>query len=256
MIRRLLVVLACAALSAGSSAGDEDVEILAAGAISLRDALSEAAERFEAKNAGTVVQLHTAGSGALARQIESGAPVEVFFSASPVEIDRLDRLGMLQPGTRTTFASNGIVVIVPPGSIPPAEFAAIAGTEFSRVALGNPKTVPAGRYAKQALISTGLWETVEPRTVYAENVRQVVEYVARGDVDLGLVYTTDLLRFRERVVAGPAAPSGSHDPVRYEAALVSDGTHREVARRFLRFVVSEEGRAILAIHGFLPPPDE
>ena len=236
--------------------GDGNGEILVAGAISLRDALREAAERFEIEAGAGVVRIHTASSGALARQVENGAPVDVFFSASPVEVERLDTLGLLVPGSRVTFASNRIVIIVPEGADPPAGFEGIAGERFARVALGNPKTVPAGRYAKQALVSTGAWNAVASRAIFAENVRQVVEYVARGDVNAGLVYATDLQRFRERVTAGPVAPAGSHDPIRYEAAVVRDARHHDRASRFLRFVAFGAGRLILERHGFLTPSVE
>jgi molybdate transport system substrate-binding protein len=250
-----LVLLAGASLGDGEAGADEDATVLAAGAISLRDVLREAVAEFEGSG-GTEVRLHTASSGALMRQIESGAPVDVFFSASPVEIDHLEEAGLLESGTRRAFASNRVVVVAAPGEPLPSRIDELGASRFPRVCLGNPKTVPAGRYARQALVAVGVWDSLESRAIYAENVRQVVEYVARGDVPVGLVYRTDALRFRDRLAVGPVAPESSHAPIRYEAAVIRDARNRVGALRFLRFVASGKGRAILERHGFLGAPDE
>jgi molybdate transport system substrate-binding protein len=223
-------------------------------ASSLKEAAREAADRFEAEHPGTGVVVNAAASGVLLRQIEEDAPVDLFLSASRDEIGRLERAGRIEIGAARPFASNRLIVIVPAGSSPPATLAGLADPRFDRIAIGNPRTVPAGRYAEQALRWAGIRDAVASRLVPGESVRQALEYVARGEAAAGLVYATDARALGRKVTLGPAAPEGSHDPIVYVAAPLRDAPHRTEAAALLAFLLSEEGRRILARHGFLPPP--
>jgi molybdate transport system substrate-binding protein len=227
---------------------------LVSAAVSLRDVLNEiwqptgTSEQLE-------VALNTAGSGILFRQIMQGAPVDLFVSASTVEMDELEQAGLLVAASRKTFASNRLVTIFPMEGFLPEQFRDLASPGLARIAIGNPRTVPAGRYAREALESAGLWERLRDRLVYAENVRQVVEYVARGDVDAGLVYSTDAALFGGRVIQGPEPPSRSYSPILYQAAILKESTAKETAGMLLEKLVAPIGRKRLRQYGFTIPAD-
>ncbi|MBD3867053.1 MAG: molybdate ABC transporter substrate-binding protein [Acidobacteria bacterium] len=244
----LLTVLAAPTVARGA----DGVSVSAA--VSLRDALNDAWRPIGAEEQVEIV-LNAAGSGTLLRQIMQGAPVDLFISASPAELDELERAGLLVPGSRVTVATNRLVTILAPLGEPPVQFGDLAGPGITRVAIGNPRTVPAGRYAREALVSTGLWEPLQDRLVYAENVRQVVEYVARGDVDAGLVYSTDAELFRGRVRRGPEPPDGSYAPILYQAAILNEATEKEAAGELLELLLTERGRLTFRQYGFTLPAE-
>ena len=245
----LLFLLTGLFLCAPAAGADQ---VMVSAAISLRNVLDEVWEPF-VKDHGEIV-LNAAGSGTLMRQILQGAPADLFISASPAEMDELEQNGMLVPGSCCTLASNRLVVIFPLEGQQIERFQEFPLQGRGKIAIGNPKTVPAGRYAREALIALELWDAVEDRLVYAENVRQAVEYVARGDVDAGLVYLTDATMFQERLLLGPTAPEGSHTPILYQAALLRDGPRLEQAAELLRFLKTESSREIFRRHGFQDPP--
>jgi molybdate transport system substrate-binding protein len=230
--------------------------LLVFAAMSLKEALDAAVEGFESLHPGRAVTRSHAGSGLLVRQIELGAPADLFLSASPLEIDRLQRRRSIREESRTTFASNRLVVVVARGIEPPRRFADLGAARFNRIAVGNPRTVPAGLYAGQALRAVGIQDLVKPRLIIAEDVRQVLQYVARGEVDAGLVYRTEALHAGDGVVIGPEAPAGAHDPILYQGAIPAGAPHPEDARAFLDFLRGAEGQSILARFGFLPPPPQ
>ncbi len=252
-IAALLLLLALGA-SGGEPARAEPEAVLVSAAISLRDALGDAASRFEAAHAGARIVLNTAASGVLVRQIEEGAPADLYVSASPDEIARLERARRIAPGSAKVLASNRLVVVVAAGDRPPRALDELKETRFDRIAIGNPRTVPAGRYAERALRTLGLWQAVAPRLVLGESVRQVLDWVARGEAAAGLVYATDAKILPGKVAVGAEVPPGTHPPILYEAAVLSGSEHRARAAAFLAFLESADGRAILSRYGFLPAP--
>ncbi len=226
-------------------------EITVSAAISLKEAFAELGKGFEAGQKGTRVQFNFGASGDLVRQIVGGAPVDVFASAGLKEMDELDRKGLTAPGTRVNFAGNTVVLAIPTASTLRLEaFSDLTRKEVKKIAIGNPRTVPAGRYAEQVLRGLQLWETLKDKLVFAENVRQVLDYVVRGEVDAGLVYATDALtRARELKKILPA-PEGSHHPVVYPIAAVKGSKNEGLARAFIAWVISSEGKRILERYGF------
>jgi molybdate transport system substrate-binding protein len=226
---------------------------LVAAAISLKAPLEEAAGRFADLNPGEPVTFTYGGSGLLAQQVEQGAPVDLFISASPDEIERLVVARRIDPGSCALVAGNRLVVVVPRGTEPPGELAGLAAARFERIAVGNPKTVPAGRYARETLLASGLDSVIESRLIFAENARQVVELVARGDADAGFVYATDVPLGGREIVRAFRIPGRLHSPIVYEGAVVPGSAGAARARSFLAFLSSPAGRAIFARHGFLPP---
>jgi molybdate transport system substrate-binding protein len=229
----------------------EKGEILVSAAISLKDAFAELGSSFE-KQTGIRVRFNLGASGLLQKQIEAGAPVDVFASAGEKQMDALQAQGLILTETRRDFARNSLVLITPARSkISIRSFADLTRPEVTRVAIGSPKTVPAGQYAEEALRNLKLWGVLQPRFVLAENARQVLDYVTRGEVDAGLVYTSDMGGANGEAVIAAQAPGGSHSPIRYPIAVVKQSENGMHGRRFIDLVLSSGGQAILDKYGFL-----
>jgi len=239
-------------LASGCPERAESPALLVSVAISLQPAVRELAELHQANNDGPEVLLNGGASGLLAQQALRGAPVDIFVSASPVELDRLESSGLLAAGSRRTIAGNRIVILVPAGQAPPERPRDLLDERFGRIAMGNPRTAPVGRYAAAALDRLGLSEALRPRMILAENARQALEYVARGEVDAGLLYRSDAAILPGRVVPGPELPPDPAAPIEYQAALLAAASENEAARAFLELIVSPRGQAVLSRHGFVP----
>jgi molybdate transport system substrate-binding protein len=226
-------------------------EILVSAAMSLKDACKEIGSFFE-KQTGIRVRFNLGASGLLQKQIEAGAPVDVFASAGEKQMDSLQDQGLIIPETRRDFARNSLVLVTPKHSrVRIQSFADLARSGVARVAIGSPKTVPAGQYAEEALRNLKLWNALQPRFVLAENVRQVLDYVLRGEVDAGLVYASDMEGIHAKAVIAAWAPKESYSPIRYPIAVVKGSSEREEAQRFIDLIFSNRGQAILKKYGFL-----
>ena len=225
-------------------------------AISMKEATEELGRRFQESHSGVRLQYNFGASGALQQQIEAGAPVDLFISAGETQMDALERKGLLRPGSRRTFARNALVAVVPADAPrAPGQPADLLRADIRRIAIGNPKTVPAGQYAEESLRSLALWDAVRAKLVYGENVRQVLEYVARGEVEAGMVYATDLAVGGGRVREAFRIPSQSHRPITYPAAIVQESRHVPLAEAFIELLLGHAGQTILGRLGFQPPTD-
>ena len=227
-------------------------ELTVSAAASLNNAFREVGPLFEARNPGTRVVFNFAASDALLAQVARGAPVDVFASADEETMDRAGSRKLLVAGSRRTFARNALVVVVPADTkARPAALADLGQPAFRRIAIGSPATVPAGRYARSALEAAKLWTAIEPRVVFAQNVRQALDYVARGEVDAGFVYATDARILKGKVRVALEVPTST--PILYPAAAIAGSAHPDVARRFVDFLLSPAAQAVLARQGFLKP---
>lgn len=247
--RRTLLTLALAGLS--STARAQGVLVVSAAA-SLSDAFQEIGRGFEARHPGTVLRFNFAASGVLVQQILQGAPVDVLASADAQTLARGIDQKVLDARTRRDFASNTLVLVTPLHGAPAIRtWADLAGPAVRRIAMGKPATVPAGRHARELLERTGLHAAVASRIVYADHVRQVLDYVVRGEVDAGFVYGTDAAAHADavRVVTGVEGLP----PVRYPAAVTVDSRQPALARAFVEHLSSAEAQAVLARHGFGRP---
>lgn len=225
-------------------------EIIVSAAASLRDAFREIGALHESRT-GTRAIFNFGASGALQRQIETGAPADVFASAGQPQMNALAAQNLIIAETRRSFTRNTLVLIVPTDSAFGAlAFADLGDARVRRIAVGNPRTVPAGQYAEQSLVRLGLWPQIQSRLILAEDVRQVLDYVARGEVDAGIVYASDARAAQDRVRIAARAPAETHDPILYPVAVVRDSRRTETARRFVETVLSAEGQAVLSRHGF------
>ncbi len=244
-LRRLSVVVALAAVPLWASAQ----QLTVSAAASLTDAFREIGARFEAQKPGATVRFNFAASGVLIQQILQGAPVDVFASADQETMDRGVKEKVLDAATRKDFTSNSLVMIAPTAGAPVlARLADLSRPEVKRIAVGKLATVPVGRYTRQSLEAAKLWDSVEPKFVFADNVRQVLDYVARGEVEAGFVYRTDaeLMKDKVRVVL----TARDHAPVTYPVAVVAESKQPALAREFVGFLASAQAQAILGRYGF------
>jgi molybdate transport system substrate-binding protein len=217
--------------------------------------VEEIGRGFGAARPGVQLRYNFGSSGELQKQIEAGAPVDLFISAAQRQMDELERKGLIVTETRRVFARNALVVIKPSDSrIDLAKPADLLDPRVGKIVIGNPKTVPVGQYAEESLRALGLWDRLQPKLVFAENVRQALEYVARGEVDAGFVYTTDAAVRVTQVKEAFRPAEDTYRPVLYPAAVLRDARHAGLARAFLAALVSAEGRAALMRLGFQPPP--
>lgn len=225
---------------------------LVSAAISLKAPLEEAATLYLATR-GVQVQLNLGASGDLMRQIQAGAPVDLFISASPREMDLLDAEGLVARDSRVEVASNRVVLIAPIKGPPLRHFADLRRPDVKRVALGHPASVPAGQYAREVLDHFGLSRDLRNKEVLAGHVRQVVDWVLRGEVEAGIVYATEARGHAGELRVVCEAPAGSHHPPRYLAARLKASPQGREAQGFLDVLAGAEGRRIFTRHGFLPP---
>jgi len=228
-------------------------DLLVFAAASLTDVLREIGRAYTSQN-GQPVVFSFAASSTLARQIEAGAPAAVFVSADLKWMDELQSRHLIEAGTRRNVADNRLALIAPAGRRlqlrigPGCPLAAALGS--GRLAVGEPRSVPAGLYARAALQSLGLWQSVQDRLLPAENVRAALEYVARDEAPLGIVYRTDaLIEPRVRIV--DLFPEQSHPPITYPAAAVAGSGPQ--AARFVAFLSAPVAQAIFHKYGFAPP---
>ena len=247
----LATAFLCLASPSLSFAGaSKDITVSAA--MSLKNAFEQIGRLYESRH-GIKVIFNFGASGTLAIQISGGAPVDVFASASQKEMDDIEKKKCVMPGTRVDFANNSIALIVPSNSkIPLRSFEDLKSDKIKRIAIGNPKTVPAGRYAAEVLEYFNLSTPLHNKLIFAEHVRQVLDYVARGEVDAGIVYATDAAFSKTDTKVVTIAPEVSHSLIIYPISVVQGTRSEAAANAFIKLVLSDEARKILLKHGFRP----
>lgn len=244
---RMTIGLALVLLGA-NSAYAEDLQISAA--ISLKDSLEALTPVFQASHPGTRLYLNFGASGSLARQVEAGAPVDVFFSASSTVMNRMESKNLLMAGSRVAMLSNEIVLVVNPAMADKIrDFSDLY--QAQRLGIGDPAFVPVGQYAKQTLESLHLWESLKERFILGADARQVVTYAARHEVDAALVFATDARIVAPHLlkVVASAAP-GTHAPIHYEVAVVRATAHSALAAEYLHFLQAPQASTEFTKAGF------
>ena len=245
-----VMLVAVALMQAGPVLAAEELTVSAAA--SLTNAFPEIGQVFEKQHPGSKVIFNFAASGPLLQQIAQGAPVDVFASADQKTMDQAQEKGLIVPASRKNFVSNTLVLIVPQDSkLDVSGLKDLAKPEVKRVGLGNPASVPVGRYTKEALTQAGLWEALQPKLIMGESVRQVLDYVSRGEVDAGFVFATDAAIAKGKVKT--VAEVQGHQPIVYPVALVAASQKQELGQEFLNLLASPEGMAILTKYGFGKP---
>jgi molybdate transport system substrate-binding protein len=247
----MLATLLVGAIAAMSSHA-QNVTVLAAA--SLKDALDEI-DGMNQKRGGFRAVISYASSSALAKQVENGAPAHIFISADLDWMDYLEKRKLIDAASRTNLLRNELVLVAPADSkaslaIGP-NFPLAGALGKGRLAMGDPDHVPAGKYAKAALESLGVWPSVAGRIARAENVRSALLFVSRGEAPLGIVYRTDAIADKRVRVAG-VFPQNSHPPIVYPAAILVSGRNNAGAERYFAFLASSEALGIFRKHGFVP----
>lgn len=227
-------------------------ELTVSAAASLTNAFKEIAQSYEVQYPDAKVSFNFGASGALLQQIAKGAPVDVLASADQETMDSAQKQGLVVAAERFDFVRNTLVVVVPADSrLHVHRLEDLNAASVHRIAIGNPVSVPVGRYTMRALESARLWPGLESKAISTQNVRQSLDYVARGEVDAGFVYATDAVIMKDKVRVAFDVPVSI--PITYPIATIRDAAHREEARRFIQFVLQPQSQAILGKYGFLKP---
>ena len=245
---RFFVALTTSFISLTAQAADLTVSA----ASSLTNALRDIAPLFEATHPGTQVQLNFGASGSLLQQIAKGAPADVFASADQETMNQAQAQGLIKTEQRRDFVSNALVVIVPnQTSQVPTALTDLAQPGHARIAIGLPASVPVGRYTKGVLEAAGLWGVIEPKMVGANNVRQALDYVARGEVDAGFVYATDAALMANKVKRAFNVPTAQ--PTLYPVAPLTGAPNAATATQFVQFLLTPQAQAVFSRYGFGKP---
>lgn len=258
MNRRRLINLACGfvfslLLAVGCSQTNpqtsEQAELIISAAASLTDAMKAIQPLYQQENPNIKLTYNFGPSGSLQQQIEQGAPVDVFISAAPRQINELQEKGLLRDETRQDLLRNEMVLIVPKGETRIQNFEDLTANTITKIAVGEPESVPAGKYAQEVLTSLNLLETLKSKQVYAKDVRQVLSYVETGNVDAGMVYSSDA-KISDAVEIVATASEGTHSPIVYPLAVTQNSQNPEQAKEFIQFLSSEPAKAVFEQHGF------
>lgn len=234
---------------AESKVDDQPVALLVSAAASLTDAVADLEKLYQEEHPQVSFTFNLASSGKLQTQIEQGAPADVFISAAQGKMDALEEKNLIVSETRKDIVKNRIVLIAARDNTALTGFEGLSQAQV--IAMGEPDSVPAGKYAKESLTSMGLWDKVESRTVYAKDVRQVLAYVESGDAEAGLVYQTDA-NISDQVKVIAMAGEDTHSSLVYPAAVVKDSQSQTAAREFVEFLSSDKARAVFEKYGFTP----
>lgn len=237
--------------SSQSTTADRSINITLSAAVSLKDAMENIKTVYQGQNPHISLTLNLASSGSLRQQIERGAPVDVFISAAAKHTDLLQEKGLIIEETRRDLLKNTMVLIVPknnPASI--NSFQDLSRGNYQQISIGEPESVPAGKYAKEVLTNLGIFEKIKAKIVYAKDVRQVLSYVATGNVDAGIVYRTDANIFDAAIVVETAAEN-THSPVVYPIAAIEGTKNLEPAKDLINFLLGAEAKAVFEKYGFL-----
>ncbi|WP_434778048.1 molybdate ABC transporter substrate-binding protein [Neisseria sp. Ec49-e6-T10] len=227
-------------------------EITVSAAASLTDSFKEIVKNYEAKHPNSKVLLNFGASGSLLQQIDKGAPVDIFASADQDTMNQAQNKKLIALNTRVNFVKNSLVVIVPMKSnLTINHLSDLQKGNIKRIALGNPASVPVGRYSKTALEKNNAWVGIQDKVIHTQNVRQSLDYVARGEVDAGFVYGTDanIMKDKVKVIYTVALDT----PITYPIAQISRSKNKNEANRFINYVLSTEGQTVLKKYGFVKP---
>jgi molybdate transport system substrate-binding protein len=239
-----------AATLAFAGAAVQAQELVVSAAASLTNAFQAVGQAFEQSKPGAKVTFNFAASGPLLAQIQQGAPVDVFASADQETMNKA--AGLVVASTRADFAANTLVLILPsPSAQAPKALGDLANASFQRISTGTPATVPVGRYTMEAVEKAGLTAALQPKWIFGESVRQVLNYVARGEVDAGFVYRTDAMIERDKTRIAFTVPTTT--PVTYPIAQVAASKNSALANEFVAFVRGASGQEILQRFGFSKP---
>ncbi|MBO3458317.1 molybdate ABC transporter substrate-binding protein [Aetokthonos hydrillicola Thurmond2011] len=250
-IASLLVVVSFQLLDLSKVAAQSNASLLVSAAASLQNAMEEIKPLYQQTKSNVNINYNFGASGALQQQIEQGAPVDIFISAGKKQMDALEQKGLLLTGSRTNLANNRLVLIVPSNSsVGINSLSNLTDSKFKKIAVGEPRSVPAGQYADQAFKQSGIYDQIKPKLVYGNNVRQVLAAVESGNADAGLVYASDA-KISNKVKVAVVVDEKSHSPIVYPMAVLKASKNSDVAKTFVQFLSGDQSKNILQKYGFL-----
>lgn len=226
--------------------------LLVSAAGSLQDVLNELKPLYQKEQKNVNISFNFGASGPLQQQIEQGASVDIFISAAKKQVDALEKKNLLLPEGRVIIAKNRLVLITPKNGSPLNSFYSLQDEKVKRIAIGEPRSVPAGQYAKEVLEQLKIWSNIKPKLVYANNVRQVLAAVEIGNADAGLVYATDA-KISQQVKVVIAADEKFHSPIIYPLAIIRESKNIDAAKNFSKFLVSNSSKTVFKKYGFIVP---
>jgi len=225
-------------------------ELNISAAVSLKDALTEIQTKYQAKAPNVKLVYNLGASGSLQRQIEQGAPADIFISAAPKQMNDLEAKNLVDKATRKNLVKNKLVLIIPKDSkLEINKFEDVKSDGVQKIAVGETAVVPAGQYTQQALQKLGIWESVKDKAVFAKDVRTVLSYVETGNTEAGFVYKTDAVSSQKSKIVA-TAPEGSHEPIVYPAAILAGTKNHKAAEEFMAYLNSDESKAVFEKYGF------
>lgn len=228
----------------------QSTPLLTAAAASLKNAIEEINPLFQSANSGVELKYNFAASGLLQQQIEQGAPVDVFISAAAQPMDNLQKKDLLLADTRKQLLTNSLVLIVPNNStLNLTRFEQLTDANLKKIALGEPRSVPAGKYAEEVLTQLGILEDLRPKFVYGNSVRNVLSAVESGNADAGIVYLTDA-KISKQVKPVATADPQLHSPIVYPIAVVKASKNPESAKDYIQFLSSNPAQDVFKKYGF------
>ena len=248
----LLLILCLACGLAGSPLRADELTVFAAA--SLTDSLREIASAYEQEHK-IKINFNLAASSFLARQIDEGAPADIFLSADEAKMDSLEQRGRIVNDTRQTLLGNSLVIVVARDSVLSIQSPNdLLRSDVKQIALADPKAVPAGIYSRRYFEKLGIWNRIAPKVIPTANVRAALAAVESGNVEAGMVYSTDA-GISKKVKVAYQVPPADGPEIRYPAAVIKDSKHLESAKQFLAYLRSEKASAIFRRYGFvvLPP---
>lgn len=243
------LLVGCGTENQSEVAKTKQVRLTISVTASLTDAMKAIAPLYQQQNQAVKIDYNFASSGSLQRQIEQGAPVDIFISAAAKQMDALQAKGLLLADTRKNILRNSIVLIVPKTYAAISDFQDLTSSRVQKMSIGEPESVPAGRYAREVLNSLEMYDRAKGKIVFAKDVRQVLAYVETENVDAGIVYQTDA-KISDRVKIVAIAPENSHGPVLYPVAVIKDSKNAEAAKEFVQFLLSDAVGEVFEEYGF------
>ncbi len=228
---------------------EEPIQLTVSAAASVQNAMQDVQAAYQAAEPDVTITYNFGSSGSLAQQIAQGAPVDIFLSASKQWMDNLEEQEQILDGSRQDLMLNTLVLIRPRDKTEITDFSDFGTDKVSKLAMGEPESVPAGQYAQEVLTSMNMFEALQPKLVFGKDVRQVLSYVETGNVDAGLVYATDA-KLSEQVQVVATAPVDSHSPIVYPIGVVADSENAKAAQDFVDFLSSDPATTIFEAYGF------
>ena len=252
VLATLLLTIGLPSLISSPIFAQSSTNLIISAAASLKEVLEEIKPLYQQSKTNVKINYNFGSSGALQQQIEQGAPADIFISAAKKQVDALEKKGLLVTGTRNIISKNKLVLVVPKNAVGITSFYNLKDAKVKKIAIGEPRTVPAGQYGQQVLEKLKIWSEIKSKLVFANNVRQVLASVETGNVDAGLVYITDA-KISDKVKVVVTADEKYHSPIIYPLAVIKSSKNVDAAKEFSQFLSSNQAKAVFRKYGFILP---